>query len=70
MTTAVRNLSLALLVASTASTVVVLTLLAYGLVLYDLSVRAALLPARSGPLLAGQRYGPCRAARMSRVFQP
>ncbi|WP_327010725.1 hypothetical protein OHA72_27705 [Dactylosporangium sp. NBC_01737] len=44
MTTAVRNLSLALFVASTASTVVVLALLAYGL-----SVPVAVLLARPAP---------------------
>jgi BASS family bile acid:Na+ symporter len=41
MTTTVRNLSLALFVASTASATVVLTLLAYGLLMYGLSVPAA-----------------------------
>jgi BASS family bile acid:Na+ symporter len=46
MTTAVRNLSLALFVADPAGPVVVLTLLAYGLLMYGLSVPAALLLAR------------------------
>ncbi|GAA3944490.1 hypothetical protein [Actinoplanes auranticolor] len=41
MTTTVRNLSLALFVASVASTTVVLTLLAYGLVMYGLSLPVA-----------------------------
>jgi BASS family bile acid:Na+ symporter len=47
MTTAVRNLSLALFVADAAGPVVVLTLLAYGLLMYGLSVPAALLLART-----------------------
>lgn len=47
MTTAVRNLSLALFVADAAGPVVVLTLLAYGLLMYGLSVPAALLSART-----------------------
>ncbi|GAA1532983.1 hypothetical protein GCM10009827_058730 [Dactylosporangium maewongense] len=47
MTAAVRNLSLALFVASTASTVVVLALLAYGLVMYALSVPVAVTVARA-----------------------
>lgn len=41
MTTTVRNLSLALFVASTASATVVLTLLAYGLLMYGLAVPVA-----------------------------
>ncbi|MFI7547487.1 hypothetical protein [Actinoplanes sp. NPDC049599] len=47
MTTTVRNLSLALFVASTASATVALTLLAYGLLMYGLSVPAAWRLARS-----------------------
>jgi BASS family bile acid:Na+ symporter len=47
MTTAVRNLSLALFVADAAGPVAVLTLLAYGLLMYALSVPAALLLART-----------------------
>lgn len=47
MTTTVRNLSLALFVASTASATVVLTLLAYGLLMYGLSVPVAWRLARS-----------------------
>jgi BASS family bile acid:Na+ symporter len=47
MTTAVRNLSLALFVAGTAEPTVVLVLLAYGLLMYALSVPAALLLART-----------------------
>jgi BASS family bile acid:Na+ symporter len=47
MTTAVRNLSLALFVADAAGPVVVLTLLAYGLLMYGLSVPVALLLART-----------------------
>jgi BASS family bile acid:Na+ symporter len=47
MTTAVRNLSLALFVASAASTTVVLTLLAYGLLMYGLSLPVAWRLARS-----------------------
>ncbi len=46
MTTAVRNLSLALFVAGTVDATVVLALLAYGLLMYGLSVPAALLMAR------------------------
>jgi len=41
MTTTVRNLSLALFVASAASTTVVLTLLAYGLLMYAMSLPVA-----------------------------
>jgi hypothetical protein len=47
MTTAVRNLSPALFVADPAGPVVVLTLLAYGLLMYGLSVPAGLLLARA-----------------------
>lgn len=47
MTTAVRNLSLALFVAGAAGPVVVLTLLAYGLLMYGLSMPVALLLART-----------------------
>ncbi|MEU7901594.1 hypothetical protein [Actinoplanes sp. NPDC049118] len=47
MTTAVRNLSLALFVAAAAGPVVVLTLLAYGLLMYALSVPVALKLART-----------------------
>jgi BASS family bile acid:Na+ symporter len=47
MTTTVRNLSLALFVASAASATVVLTLLAYGLIMYGLSLPVAWWLARS-----------------------
>lgn len=47
MTTTVRSLSLALFVASAASATVVLTLLAYGLLMYGLSVPVAWRLARS-----------------------
>ena len=47
MTTAVRNLSLALFAADASGPVVVLTLLAYGLLMYGLSVPVALLLART-----------------------
>jgi BASS family bile acid:Na+ symporter len=49
MTTTVRNLSLALFVASAASATVVLTLLAYGLLMYGLALPAAWWLARHGP---------------------
>lgn len=48
MTTAVRSVSLALFVATPAGPEVVLTVLAYGLVMYVLSVPAALVVARAG----------------------
>ncbi|MEV6637891.1 NAD(P)-binding domain-containing protein [Actinoplanes sp. NPDC051470] len=52
MTTTVRNLSLALFVASTASATVVLTLLAYGLLMYGFSVPVAWRLARRTPSAA------------------
>jgi BASS family bile acid:Na+ symporter len=49
MTSAVRNLSLALFVAGAADPVVVLTLLAYGLVMYGLAMPVALWLGRAAP---------------------
>jgi bile acid:Na+ symporter, BASS family len=67
MTTAVRNLSLALFVASAASTTVVLTLLAYGLLMYGLSLPVAWRLARStsptGIELGGGVSSRCRPRR-------
>ncbi|GAA3347160.1 hypothetical protein GCM10020358_60860 [Amorphoplanes nipponensis] len=57
MTTTVRNLSLALFVASAASATVVLALLAYGLLMYGLSVPVAWLLARSARPARGTPIG-------------
>jgi BASS family bile acid:Na+ symporter len=50
MTTGVRNLTLGLFFAAAASPTVVLTLLAYGLIMYGVSVPVALLLGRSAPV--------------------
>lgn len=52
MTTSVRNLTLGLFFAAAASPTVVLTLLAYGLVMYGLCVPVAWALARTGPVPA------------------